>query len=72
MASVTDLGRAQHSSLWDTTMALTMGGRSEGLIRKHLLGFGLSPAAATSGLERVLKTTAPLIPQLESGVLPFD
>ncbi len=60
----------------DTTMALSMGGRSEGLIRKHLLDFGrslgLSSAAAASALERVLKTTAPLIPQLESGVLPFD
>ncbi|MEO7588583.1 MAG: HipA domain-containing protein [Arachnia sp.] len=60
----------------DTTMALTMGGRAEGLIRKHLLDFGrslgLSSPAATSGLERVLKTTASLIPDLESRLLPFD
>lgn len=60
----------------DTTMALTMGGRAEGLIRKHLLDFGQSlglvPATAVSGLERVLKTTASLIPDLESRSLPFD
>ena len=60
----------------DTTVALTMGGRSEGFIRRHLLEFGqsvgLSRAAATSALERVLKTTAPLVPALESGSLPFD
>lgn len=60
----------------DDTMALAMGGRSEGLIRKHLLEFGqsvgLSPVAATSALERVLKATVALVPRLESGVLPFD
>lgn len=60
----------------DNTMAITMGGRSEGLIRKHLLDFGqgvgLSLPAATSALERVLGTTAPLVPLLESGALPFD
>lgn len=60
----------------DNTMAITMGGRSEGLVRKDLLDFGqnvgLSLPAATSALERVLKTTAPLVALLESGAMPFN
>lgn len=60
----------------DTTTALAMGGRSEGFIRKHLLELGLSVGlalpAATSALEGALRATASLIPQLETGVLPFD
>lgn len=60
----------------DTSMALTMGGRRDGLIRKHLVAFGqelgLPAKAAESAMQKALKTTERVVSDLEAGALPYD
>ncbi len=60
----------------DRTTALSVGGRHEGLIRQHLLGFaddiGLPPGVATRGLDLALRVTERLDEDLAQGALPFD
>lgn len=60
----------------DHTMALSMGGRNDGFVRKHLVSFGvdlgLPTRAAESALQQALDATAGLDDDLASGALPFD
>ena len=59
----------------DTTMALSLAGRTSGLSRRKLLAFasglGLPTRAAERALDEVLAATGDLVPQLDAGVLPF-
>ena len=59
----------------DHTMALSIGGRRDGLSRKSLLAFGremgLPERAAERTLRDVLEATEGVIDDIESGVVPF-
>lgn len=59
----------------DFTMALSVGGKREGLSRRSLLefagGVGLSSKAAGRVLDDVLEATEPVIADVESGVVPL-
>lgn len=59
----------------DLTMALTMGGGTEGLSRRRLLQFaadiGIRPAAAERALDTLLDRTAPVLTDLQSLQLPY-
>lgn len=60
----------------DHTTALTIGGRSDGLIRRHLLAFGtdigLPLPVAERALQIALRATEGLDEDLAGGTLPFD
>lgn len=60
----------------DHTLALTVGGRTDGLIRRHLVGFGrdigLPTGVVERGIDLVLRATASLDDDLASGALPFN
>lgn len=60
----------------DTTMALPVNGRVDGLSRRRLVAFaaslGLSEALAVRVLDEVLEGTSGVIGELEQQVLPFD
>ena len=58
------------------TLALTVGGRTDGLIRRHLVGFGrdigLPTGVVERGIDLVLRATASLDDDQASGALPFN
>ena len=60
----------------DTTMALSLAGRTSGLSRRKLLtfaaGLGLPTRAAERALDEVVAATGDLVAQWDAGVLPFD
>ena len=60
----------------DTTMALSLAGRTSGLSRRKLLAFAeeldLPTRAAERAIDEVLVATADLVPQLDAGALPCD
>jgi serine/threonine-protein kinase HipA len=60
----------------DHSMALSLGGRTRGLSRKHLLRFagavGLASPAATRVLDEVLAATAQVTDEWQDGATPFD
>ena len=60
----------------DRTMALAMGGKIDGLSRRHLLSFaaavGLPERAAVKVLDAMLAATEPLIDEWAAGAMPFD
>lgn len=60
----------------DNSMALSIGGRREGLTRRHLLAFGtdigLPLPVAKRALDLALRVTEPLDGELVGGALPFD
>jgi len=60
----------------DSTLALSLDGRRSGVSRRQLLDFaesiGLRRPAARRWLDDLLDGTDDLIPDLESGALPFD
>ncbi|MGL5865428.1 MAG: type II toxin-antitoxin system HipA family toxin, partial [Dermatophilaceae bacterium] len=59
----------------DHTMALSVGGRREGLSRRSLIAFaesvGLTPRAAQRTLDDVLGATAGIVADIDAGVVPF-
>lgn len=59
----------------DTTTALTIGGRTRGLTRRHLLGFaevtGLPAAAAEAALDDLIERLGDLEDAIRDGALPF-
>ncbi|UVJ39355.1 type II toxin-antitoxin system HipA family toxin [Arthrobacter sp. CJ23] len=59
----------------DKTLALAIGGKKNGISRKHFLGWavklGLTERAAEHSLEAALKASAPLITDLDAGASPF-
>jgi serine/threonine-protein kinase HipA len=60
----------------DTTMALSLAGRTSGLSRRKLLAFAakldLPARAAERAIDEVLVATADLVPRLDAGALAFD
>ena len=60
----------------DTTMALSMGGRVEGFVRRHLVDFGrsldLPDRVAERNVDVALAATSTMDTDLESGSLPHD
>ncbi|MBO1268339.1 type II toxin-antitoxin system HipA family toxin [Arthrobacter cavernae] len=59
----------------DKTLALAIGGKKNGISRKHFLGWavklGLTERAAEHVLEAALKASGPLIGDLDAGASPF-
>lgn len=59
----------------DKTLALAIGGKKNGISRKHFLGWavklGLSERAAEHSLAAALKASGPLIADLDAGASPF-
>ncbi|MGJ6981157.1 type II toxin-antitoxin system HipA family toxin [Aestuariimicrobium soli] len=60
----------------DTTMALSMGGRVEGFVRRHLVDFGrsigLPERVAERDVDVALAATSTVDADLEAGALPYD
>lgn len=60
----------------DTSMAMTVHGRTTGLSRRHWLAFadaiGLAGRAAVSSLDELLEKTSSLVDEVREGALPFD
>lgn len=60
----------------DTSLALSMNGRTTGLSRRHLLAFaaniGLAERAAVGVIDQLLDATAGLIDALQAGAVPFE
>ncbi len=60
----------------DRTLALSIGGRTSGVSRRHLIELadeiGVRERAAVSVLDDLLDGTAVLIDEIDRGVLPFD
>ncbi len=60
----------------DTTMALSIGGRTQGISRRRWIEFGQSigvrEAATTKTIDGLLDATADLTKALSEGALPFD